>query len=101
MKRFRRIKPKPQTLLAQWVRVDAHNGPELCYAFGEGCDRSDMALLNGALAVPPSTVQLPESLRTKWWTANTRQEPSLIQELEARGYDLTTLRFSIQKKGAP
>jgi hypothetical protein len=29
------------------------------------------------------------------------QRPSLIEELEARGYDITTLRFSIQLKETP
>lgn len=28
-----------------------------------------------------------------------RYERSLVQELEARGYDVTTLRFTISKKG--
>jgi hypothetical protein len=28
-------------------------------------------------------------------------EPSLIEELIARGYDITTLKFSIMKKAAP
>ena len=29
-----------------------------------------------------------------------KMRPSLIEELEARGYDITTLRFSIMKKQA-
>ena len=28
----------------------------------------------------------------------TKMNPSMIEELEARGYDLTTLKFSIMKK---
>ena len=28
-------------------------------------------------------------------------QPSLIEELEARGYDVTTLEFRIKRKGAP
>jgi hypothetical protein len=27
--------------------------------------------------------------------------PSMIEELEARGYDLTTLKFSVMKKAQP
>lgn len=27
--------------------------------------------------------------------------PSFVQELEARGYDITTLRFSVKRKGTP
>ncbi len=31
----------------------------------------------------------------------TEEIPSLVQELELRGYDITTLKFSIQKKASP
>ena len=34
-------------------------------------------------------------------TMELEQRPSLIEELEARGYDITTLRFSIRMKEAP
>jgi hypothetical protein len=30
-----------------------------------------------------------------------KQEPSLVEELEKRGFDIKTLRFSIQRKPAP
>jgi hypothetical protein len=29
---------------------------------------------------------------------DSEEQPSFVQELEARGYDLTTLRFSIRRK---
>ena len=32
---------------------------------------------------------------------NSGLDPSFLEELTARGYDLTTLRFSIQKKAVP
>ncbi|MDK8216350.1 MULTISPECIES: hypothetical protein [Sphingomonas] len=32
---------------------------------------------------------------------NYEERPSLVEELEARGYDITTLRFTIQKKVEP
>ncbi|WP_257787188.1 hypothetical protein [Sphingomonas sp. LK11] len=32
---------------------------------------------------------------------NYEERPSLVEELEARGYDITTLRFTIQKKVLP
>lgn len=30
--------------------------------------------------------------------ASTKQDPSLIEELESRGYDISTIKFSISKK---
>lgn len=50
-----------------------------------GFSRPDMRLLNDALSSP-----LP--------IANGR---SLLEELDARGYDTTTLRFEIRRKPSP
>jgi hypothetical protein len=37
-------------------------------------------------------------INAMWGDDRTRRERTLAQDLEARGYDLTTLRFSIRKK---
>lgn len=87
-KRLRAPTAKPGQLKAQWGRLP-HNGPDLCYAWGDGCHKADSHLLHNALCAktPPS----PLSPNEPWL-------PSLLEELEARGYDITTLRFSISKK---
>jgi len=89
-KRWREPKAKPGELKAQWGRVDGN--VDLCYAHGgNGTERSDMRVINTAFAEQryfPSAETL----------GHYRVERSLIDELEARGYDIRTLKFSIQKK---
>jgi hypothetical protein len=54
--------------------------------------KADGHMLMGAFCYPP---------RTPGIGLMDREEPkSLVQELEARGFDLTTLRFTIQLKRA-
>jgi hypothetical protein len=59
--------------------------------WGEGCGKRDGALLHYLLC----------SKRMNWRGGKPNVEPSFLEELEARGYDLTTLRFSVRKKEAP
>lgn len=89
MKRWRAPKAKPGELKAQWGKVDGCI--DLCYANGPGTERADARLLHSALSnerYRPSIEQYPGYERYR----------SFLDELDARGYDLTTLRFSIQKK---
>jgi hypothetical protein len=80
---------KPGQLIARWAKLDRHIGPDLCYSWGDGCDRTDSRLLHDTLTAPtPPPVFRPDE---PWG-------PSFVEELEARGYDITTLRFSISKK---
>jgi len=44
---------------------------------------------------------LRDGLAAKLHYKNASDERTLAQELDARGYDLTTLRFSIRKKVTP
>ena len=85
VKRFRAPKAKPGELKAQWGKL-AHDTADICYAWGECVSKADAHLLHNAL----SSEHL-RHLDNKW-------TPSLLKELESRGYDLTTLKFSIQKK---
>lgn len=81
--------PKPGVLKAQWGSVDG-SGPDVCYAWGEGVSGADARFL--------STVLCGERLRLAFPSMETVAEKSFIEEMEARGYDITTLKFSIQKK---
>lgn len=90
-KRWRVPKAKPGELKAQWGKLP-HDSPQLCYVWGEGVAKADSHLLHCTLTVD-------------WPIRNWKEkggpieyEPSFVKELEARGYDLTTLKFSIQKK---
>jgi hypothetical protein len=75
-------KAKPGELIARWGRPELRQDPDLCYANGGGgADRSDRRIL--AEAMEGAVIFEGRNLR---------------QELEARGYDITTLRFSVSMK---
>ena len=70
------MKAKPNQLKAQWSKSQK----DIVFAWGEGIHKSDAHLLYAAL-----------NLKMK------DGGTSLEEELLARGYDLTTLRFSVKK----
>jgi hypothetical protein len=72
---------KPGELKAGWARVDG-NSPSVAYNWGGGgAAKSDARILSNALE-----------------EVHVHDGKTLIEELEARGYDLSTLRFSIKLK---
>ena len=84
-KRYRAKKVKPGQLCVYYGKLP-HDAPDIIYHSGEGvpsCDRALMHLIFGCSR--PPEVQGRE------------RGKSLIDELAARGYDLSTLQFSIQK----
>lgn len=86
---WRAPKAKPGELVMRWGKMP-HDTPEMCYAWGEGASQRDTVLLHVVIASQhPDPVVQPLFSKMK---------PSLLEELEARGYDLTTLKFSILKK---
>lgn len=84
---------KPGELKALWGRADRHDGPDVCYVWGQGVDRADGRLLHTYLSTERMTYAFP--------SMDIKYEPSLLDELEARGYDITTLKISIKKKVDP
>jgi hypothetical protein len=85
MKRYRKPRAKSGQLKAQWGKLP-HEEPDLCFAWGDGVPHCDAALLQGFLAqkyVKPGTFEFGDSF---------------LEELEKRGYDIKTLKFSISKK---
>lgn len=63
---------------------------DMCIFYGDNTPRCDRALIINALS--------SERQHTDLSTMRPKFERSLIDELEARGYDLDTLRFSIERK---
>jgi hypothetical protein len=76
-KRHRRRKQIPNTLRCYYGRAEYSDTDELVYNYGAGCPKSDAYLLHTIF--------------------NTGESTSFINELIARGYDVTTLEFSIKK----
>lgn len=80
-KRIHTPRAKPGQIIARWGRPGPREYPEVVYAWGgDGAAKSDARILSNALEGPME-----------------HRENGLLKELEARGYDLTTLKFSIQK----
>jgi hypothetical protein len=92
MKRLRTPKLKDGELQIYWGR-EPRGIPELMFAWqGDRAMKRDTHLLHYVMASrhpDPHVSPLFSKMR-----------PSLFEELDARGYDLTTLKFSIMKKTA-
>ncbi|HDZ53376.1 hypothetical protein LCGC14_0043150 [marine sediment metagenome] len=91
MKRYGTPRAKPGQLKAQWGKLRDEDA-DLVFSGGEGIPREDRHMLHSAL----SGVRWMGPLHDKW-----RSELSFIDELKARGYDITTLKISVEKKEFP
>lgn len=78
-KRYGTPRTKPGQIKVQRGKLDA--AIDICIYYGEGVPRCDRALIFNKLG-----------------SGSSYREKSFFEELEARGYDLDTLRFSIEKK---
>lgn len=84
-------RPRPGQLKVQFGKL-ADDGPDIIYARGEGIPSADGRLLHHFLSAPRAYFDLQAR------PFGIAYEPSLIEELEARGYDIKTLKISIEKK---
>lgn len=84
-KRYRRPKVIEGQMKLQRGKIDGE--VDMCIFYGDNTPRCDRALVLNYLC--------SERLNYKM-----ERDPSLIDELEKRGYDLDTLQFSIKKKAA-
>lgn len=91
MKRLRKPKLQDGELRMYWGRERTVEPAEIMYAWqGDRSMRGDSALLYYAIGSRhPDPHVMPIFSKMK---------PSLLEELDARGYDLSTLKFSIKKK---
>lgn len=84
---------KPRRLSARWTwrreegisRINGERG-DVLYEWGDGCSKADGGLLHYHLGTGRYELGTKDFGR------------SLIEELHSRGYDLTTLKFSIRKR---
>ena len=68
-----------------------HDNPDICFAWGEGCSKSDGNFLHYVMCSPRLALDFSGSGKPY------KFEKSFTEELASRGYDLTTIKFSIQK----
>lgn len=96
MKRWRAPKAKPGELKMQWGKLP-HDSPDLCTVWGGGgANKRDANLLHYMLCCQRQRMVYGEE-REKNGGYPVVFDPSFIDELKARGYDITTFKFSIQK----
>lgn len=84
--RARAPKARPGELIMYWGKIP-HHDEGVCYAWGEGVPKCDMFLLHNAFYE-----ERPN------WSNPPKACASVLQELGARGFDLTTLQFSVRKR---
>lgn len=90
-KRFRRPKLKDGELRMYWGKLP-HDSPNVVLAWqGDSSMKRDTNLLHYVMCSQKPKV----NVNTVDWS---QMQPSLIEELKARGYDITTLQFSIRKR---
>ncbi len=90
MKRLRRPILKDGELRIYWGRLP-HENPDIVFAWqGDASMRRDTSLLHYMMASKHPDPHVKPIF--------SKMRPSLFEELDARGYDLTTLKFSIMKK---
>jgi hypothetical protein len=96
MKRYRAPKQKPGVLRMFYGRVDGDR-PDVCYQWGgAGANKCDSHLLHNVIG--SKRLELVYGEEREKTGSPYRWGPSLIEELEARGYDISTLKFSIEQK---
>lgn len=97
-KRIRNRKAKPGELIMFWGKLP-HDSPDVCYAWGaDGANKCDGHLLNSILGSPRLRIAYGEEREKHGQHVWDR---SLLDELKARGYDITTLRFYIKQLPKP
>ena len=91
MKRLRKPKLKDGELRIYWGKEHRNDTPDVIFAWqGDSAMRWDTRLLHYHLGC-----QRPDPFKQPLFSV---MQPSLIEELTSRGYDITTLKFSIMKK---
>jgi hypothetical protein len=97
-KRWRTPKAKPGELLIKYGKPDRHNNPDIVYVNGPGTHHGDGHFLYYMLGTPRLARDYSNNNASHTYQPIYTYEDSFLQQLEKRGYDLETLKFSIQKK---
>jgi hypothetical protein len=87
--RVSRKRAKPGELRMFHGRLPGEQVGDLSFLWGDGVCRGDAALLQWVISSTRRSLATGDPL------------PSLLDELERRGYDLTTIEFRIRKRPEP
>lgn len=94
-KRYGRVKAKPGQLLLKYGKPK-YDAPDICMAWGgDGASKADANLMHSIFFSRRLAIDFEKSGGRDYKFINT-----LAEELDKRGYDLSTLEFSIWQKGA-
>jgi hypothetical protein len=89
-KRFRKVQVDDGELKATWGKLPREY-PDIIYTWDTNlCSKGDAGLLYYYI-----NCEHPDPTASPIYS---KMKPSLLQQLEDRGYDITTLKFSIKKK---
>lgn len=94
-KKWRSPRAKTGELKAQYGKLP-DDSPDIVFAWGEGCSRTDAHLLHNVINSERCYLDIEKVGKDDPMPVS--YDKSLVDELEARGYDITTLKISIQKK---
>lgn len=87
LKKYKRIKAKPNELLMAYGKEPGEN-PGICYAWFSESGKRDASFIHYYL-----TTKKPDPVH-----GYKKMLPSFLEELEQRGYDITTFKMSVMKK---
>lgn len=82
-RRYRRPKVIAGQIKMQRGRIGSDD-PDICIFYGDDVPRCDRALVMNTMCSPR-------------WSYENKSMPSFLDELEARGYDIETFKFSIER----
>lgn len=97
-KRYRRRNAKPGELIVYYGKLP-YDSPDVCFGWGgAGADKRDGALLHYMFGGKRQRLAISDEDKKAAGGYPVVFDKSFLEELVERGYDLTTLKFSIQKK---
>lgn len=97
MKRYRTPKVKPGQLLAYWGKIPG-DAPDVCFMWGQGLNKRFGNLLYHILGSKRVELAFTDEDKKKSLGRPYFFDKSALDLLEEAGFDLTTIRFSIELK---
>lgn len=98
-KRYRKLVARPGEIRVKYTKAESYDSPDVCVAWGgQGAYKCDAHLILGAFCSKQIELIYDPVDKQKNFGQPYKFGPSLVQELEERGYDITTIEFRIRKK---